>query len=355
MSNLTAFDQALPTPSIPTVLRSGLPAALVSAEPSTTLPLPHATWNDDWRPLLTRFARTIEADRIRPRRVSYEALPLPLRLRIEWFKLRNGGREPRNLYTVTWHVPVNDLADRGVRAEMLQFAHAFLEYELPAEDAVILTRMLDGHGPDTALAFIGWLRAAIVQIAGEASSAIAAPTGAAGQAEDGSGVEGDNSFEPHSDMWIPALLFNLFNRTVPGQGETTLMPIDDLWEIAASVGMPAQTRYELRLAPVEAGECDYFDHFNGRLYGEHPWADAMKAALFAASMTVPMAPGEGYLINDRRWLHGRTALDARSLAPEDREHRLYRLAYNNKRLEAAAARRRLEWSAIGRHASACKA
>jgi hypothetical protein len=133
------------------------------------------------------------------------------------------------------------------------------------------------------------------------------------------------------------------------------MPIDDLWEIAASVGMPPETRYELRLAPVEAGECDYFDHFNGLLYGEQPWAEAMKAALFAASMTVSMAPGEGYLINDRRWLHGRTALDPGALAPEDREHRLYRLAYNNNRLEAAAGQRRLEWSAIGRHASACKA
>jgi hypothetical protein len=334
---------------------SGLPPALVPAEPTTALSLPHASWNDEWRPLLARFAAVAAADSIAPRRVSYETLPLPLRLRVEWYKLRHAGKEPRNLYTVTWHVPLAAVRDGGLREELLEFVRAFLEYELPPEDAVVLTGMLEGPGRDAALALIGWMRAAIVHITGEPSSAIAAPTGSSGQADDASGPEGDNSFEPHSDMWIPALLFNIFNRAVPGQGESTLLAVDELWDIATAVGMPADTLRELRLAVVEAGECDYFDHFNGLMYGDQPWAEALKAALFEASMTVPMTPGQGYLVNDRRWLHGRTALDPFALRPEHREHRLYRLAYNNNRLEAAAGARKLEWAMSGRRASACKA
>jgi hypothetical protein len=58
--------------------------------------------------------------------------------------------------------------------------------------------------------------------------------------------------------------------------------------------------------------------------------------------------------DDREWLHGRTPLAPDALPPELKEDRLYRLAYNNARLDAAAGERRVEWARSGRHAAGCK-
>ena len=313
-------------------------------EPDTNVVLPHASWAEEWRPVLRRFAE--QARTMRPvQRVSYEPLPLWMRAKVAWTKLRT-GHEGHTFYTITWHVPVNEITDGGLRREMLDFARAMYHYELPPGDAVILTGMLDGPGADGALHLFGWLRAALAAISGEESSAIAAPTGQSGDA--------DGSFALHSDMWIPAMLFNVFNHVVPAQGASLLLPMREMWDIAEQAGVPAEVRSQMRLARVEAGECDYFEQFNGLLYDEHPWSDSVRRALFGAAIEVPMAPGQGYFVNDREWLHGRTALAADALPRELKEDRLYRLAFNNARLDAAAGKRRVEWEWTGRRPAGCK-
>jgi hypothetical protein len=317
-----------------------LPAALAPVDPDTAVLLPHTSWGDDWRPLLRRFSEATRT--MRPvQRVSYEALPLWMRAKVARKKLRT-GHEGHAFYTLTWHVPVNAIVDSGLRREMLDFARALYLYELPPEDAVILTDMLNGPGVDGTLHLFGWLRAALAAISGEESSAIAAPTGQSG--------DEDGSFALHSDMWIPALLFNVFNHVVPGQGASLLLSMRDMWAIAADAGVPAEILTRLAEARVEAGECDYLEQFNGLLYDDHPWTDKVRRGLFAAATEVPMAPGQGYFVNDREWLHGRTPLALDALPRELKEDRLYRLAYNNARIDAAAGRRRVEREWTGRRA-----
>ncbi len=323
---------------------TSLPPVLTPVEADTGVDLPHASWAAEWRPLLRRFGA--EVPKMKPvQRVSYEPLPLRMRARVAWSKLKT-GHEGRTLFTFTWHLPVSAVRDSGLRREMLQFAESFYNYELPSGDAVILTRMLDDVGLDNGLPLIAWLRAAVAQMAGEESSAIAAPTGQSGA--------GDGSFSMHSDMWIPALLFNVFNHAVPSQGASLLLPMDDMWEIAAQSGVPEDARQKMEAARVEAGECDYFSQFNNSLYGNHPWTPEVTRALSAAAIEVPMARGQGYFVNDREWLHGRTVLKADALPAELKEHRLYRLAYNNARLDAGATERRVEWDLVGRTAAGCK-
>jgi hypothetical protein len=203
--------------------------------------------------------------------------------------------------------------------------------------------MLDGPGRAT-LHLFGWLRAAMAELS-ESTSSIAGPTGAAG--------DEDGSFAPHSDMWIPALLFNVFEHVVPGQGATLLLPMEAGLKVAERAGVPPLFLAQMRDATVEAGECDYFDAFNGCLYQDHPWTDVVRRALFDASVQVPMEPGQGYLVNDRMWLHGRTRLLPDALPPHLKNRRLYRLAYNNRRLQAAASQRRIDWEAVGRTSAHC--
>jgi hypothetical protein len=323
------------------------PPLLADAEPDTHVELPHATWHERWRPALAAFADA-SGSFAGARRVSYEPLPLKIRLRDRWTRMRT-GHGLLGLYTSTWHVPVGAVRDAGLRAELMELVRAFYHYELPKQDAVMLTGMIEELG-DSTLELLGWLRAALCEIAGDRHSAIAAPTGFTGSLE----PDQPSEFEPHSDMWIPALLFNIFNDAVPGEGATTLLPMVEMWDVVAGAGMPGDAIEQLQEAQVEAGECDYYEQFNGLLYKDHPWSEAVKEALFDASVEVHLGRGQGYFVNDRVWLHGRTALMPGSLPEDRRHHRLYRLAYNNERLEREAGERRIEWERVGRTAAGCK-
>jgi hypothetical protein len=321
---------------------------LAQVEPDTHVELPHATWHERWRPVLAAFAAA--SDSIpEPKRVWYEPMPWHLRLRDRWTRMRTGHGIP-GLYTVTWHVPIRSVRDVGLRAELMELARAFHRCELPEQDAVMLTGMLDELGDDC-FKLIGWLRAALCELCGDQRSAIAAPTGFAGTMIENK----PNPLEPHSDMWIPALLFNIFNAAVPGEGATTLLPMVQMWDVIVAAGMPDEAIEKLHEAQVEAGECDYYEQFNGLLYMDHPWSEDVKAALIDASVEVHLEFGQGYFVNDRVWLHGRTALMPGSLPDDRRHHRLYRIAYNTERLERAAGERRVEWDAIGRYPAGCKA
>jgi hypothetical protein len=144
----------------------------------------------------------------------------------------------------------------------------------------------------------------------------------------------DGGFAPHSDMWVPALLFNVFEAVEPGgHGATLLLPMERAFEIAEEAGVSAEQLERMREAIAGAGQEDYYLQFNGALYeDEHPWKDEVERRLIEASLVVPLGRGQGYLANDREWLHGRTPLPR----DFDRENRLFRLAYDNARLRAAA-------------------
>lgn len=326
----------------------------IPAQASTDVPLPHITWHDDWRELLERFSyasRTMLA----PERSHYDRLPLRLRWRVLAWRLRHHMQECRHLLTTTWNLPVDAISDETLRNDMLELAGALYDYELPTGEAAIMTDLFDGLAPDAALPLIAWLRGAIVHISGSNAAAIAAPTGMAGQSIDLTEGVNVGPFELHSDMWIPALLMNMFGRgVVPGQGLTTLLSMSELWDIAASCGMPPDVIEQTQFAITEAGECDYYGHFHKFLYDSHPWSGNLKQALMDAAMTFQVDPGQGYIVNDRRWLHGRTSLDPRDMDPRYREERLLRLAYNNRRISTSETLRRLQWREEGRTASACK-
>jgi len=71
------------------ISKASLPSALVEVEPDTSVVLPHASWGEEWRPLLRRFAE--QAQTMRPvQRISYERLPLWMKAKVAWSKLRTG-------------------------------------------------------------------------------------------------------------------------------------------------------------------------------------------------------------------------------------------------------------------------
>ncbi|AGB25767.1 hypothetical protein Mycsm_05589 [Mycobacterium sp. JS623] len=320
---------------------SQLPPALIETHPTTEYRLTHLTWHPHWRAVLDRFAATVPV--LGPvLLVSYE---------------RPDDAEDADDLTAPWrepawkclHLSSDVITDPGLRREMDQFANAFYEFELPDDDAAIVTDMLVGADPDAFQHLLGWMRGAVVEITGERLSAHAVPTTHAGN-KDGSG----GLFPPHADMWHTELLFNVFNRVLPGSnGVPLLYPIDSVWDILADAGMPRAHVDDMRSELANAAVCGNFEDFNGHIYNpEHPWCEAATAALQQAAWCHPMRPGEGYFVNDRRWLHGRTpiAVDA---TEHDRAHRLYRLGYNNRRLMERAASEGFDWTLAGTRKAGC--
>ena len=322
---------------------STLPSILEPAEPDTVLALPHATWNREWHEVLDRFFGAAE-HMPEPRKFNYELPGGPDEIATEW-----SGRP----LTATLHLDVEAVTDSGLRREMLTFAEAFYEYELPAGDGVVLTGMLLEPWRDQMEALIAWLRGALVDLTGQWVAAHFAPTAEAGSIDQSA----PEPFEPHSDMWHTEMLFNIFNRTIPGQGAAMLMPMDEAWKVMASAGVPTETMATMRAELANAATCADFSKFNGWLFmPEHPWVPQVSKALMDACPPIAMEPGQGYFVNDRRWLHGRTTLAwPDTVPPARRPHRLYRLGYNNRRLMAAAAAEGLDWAAVGTEAAGCGA
>jgi hypothetical protein len=233
---------------------------------------------------------------------------------------------------------------------MRALALALYQYELPEPAAaVILTRTLVGER-DAMRAILAWLRSALIELTGERLSAHFVPTAS-------TGLEGGGPFPPHVDCWVTTQLLNIFNRGVPGSGISTMIPLERAWEVLEATSIAPEALTRMRAILGDAGYCDTFNEFNGNLYAlEHPWASEVTEALEAVAWSCELGPGQGYFVNDRRWMHGRTPL----VFPADwdwdrREHRLYRLGFNNERQQRHLSQRNLDWDAVGYQAAGCLA
>lgn len=133
--------------------------------------------------------------------------------------------------------------------------------------------------------------------------------------------EGD--FPLHADLYAPRFLFNVFDD-VPGDGSgaSVFLAHGDFRRAlreTRSLGASWRQRILRCLAPVVSG--DRYDEFWGLLHGsERPWRGELRQNLRRAQHVVLFARGQGYLLDDRRWLHGREAPNGG--VTRDRIHRL---------------------------------
>ncbi|MEJ7609069.1 MAG: hypothetical protein WKF37_23045 [Bryobacteraceae bacterium] len=67
---------------------------------------------------------------------------------------------------------------------------------------------------------------------------------------------------------------------------------------------------------------DRYDELFDILHGVHPWSFKLRRALLASQIRIKLYRGEGYLLDDRKWLHGR---DPQSTGVDT--SRMHRLAF----------------------------
>ena len=146
------------------------------------------------------------------------------------------------------------------------------------------------------------MRESIVVQRGDSRAALYNPLGSIGA------DEGD--FPLHADLYAPRFLFNLFDD-VPGDGSgaSVFLGHGEFRRVLRETSSLAATwrqRILRCLAPVVSG--DRYDEFWSLLHGPgRPWRGELVRNLRRAQHLVLFERGEGYLLDDRRWLHGREA------------------------------------------------
>jgi hypothetical protein len=204
--------------------------------------------------------------------------------------------------------------DNRLRHRFIAFAER-LEAIRPGRKIMLFDGLLGGHLDSKALhALFALLRGALVALAGDPRSAMYTPLGEIGK--------NAGEFPLHADLYIPPLLFNVFdNVAAEGGGASTFLPVTTLRKLIPAVeSLPdAQGRVILALFEHETQK-DQFEILYDLLHGPHPWVGELEQAMEQRQLSIQFATGQGYLLHDRKWLHGRAPLD--SAVPIDRVRRL---------------------------------
>jgi len=216
-------------------------------------------------------------------------------------------------YSIVWEV--RELLSPRLRWRLDSIAWALHRIRIETE-LIMLDNLMDKQIDGTTIrGLFAWVRSALVSRTCDPTAAIYAPPGAVGGT-----AQGD--FPLHADFYAPAVLFNVFDR-VPsdGSGAALFLPMQALLHaIDVLPSIPSNVRLRFRELITQPSANDHYEEFYDLLHGEHPWVASLENAIAADTMRVPLSRGQGYLLHDRHWLHGRQK--PRSRVGKDRLHRL---------------------------------
>jgi hypothetical protein len=202
------------------------------------------------------------------------------------------------------------LPDRELAAGIEALGEALMQYVLPEEGIVLMRDLLD----DTINgAVIHHLFSLLADCPGD--KIIYAPI------VPSNGFGG--AFPLHSDLFRVGALFSVFDR-VPEDptGASTFLPTVQLLAILTGLDCvpPHVTERIASLLRDRTGD-DHFDELFELLHDRrHPWTAKIDEILGKKRSLAKLRRGEGYLVDDRKWMHGRTGQRAQVTC--DRMHRL---------------------------------
>lgn len=220
-------------------------------------------------------------------------------------------------YSYTYTVTAHGWKRSAFHAALRPFVDDLLRFD-PGTSVYFLTSLATKADGWTLHTLFAALRAAMASAAGDAWAAMYAPLANVGQ------HAGD--FPLHADLYRPDVLLNAF-EAVPndGSGRTTLLPANEFFALLRTRDyVPASVRHrivELLTAPLSG---DAYTEFYDLLHGnDNAWTARLERDLRARQRVIALHKYEGYLLHDRRWLHGREAPSG-SVA----KNRLRRLIYH---------------------------
>jgi hypothetical protein len=160
------------------------------------------------------------------------------------------------------------------------------------------------------------IRAGVARLQGDPRAALYAPVKT---------ERADPGFPLHSDLFLTDRLWLVFDDVPNGSSGKALFLTRRDFDAAVKANhlIPSVTRQGLRMILGGGTGRDSFDEFYDLVHSpDKPWAASLAQAMKRSCWMIKLRRGEGYLLNDRRWLHGRTAVEGRVSAK-----RFHRLVY----------------------------
>jgi hypothetical protein len=234
-----------------------------------------------------------------------------------------GGKEYDYTYTLDVRQAVSQRLHDDLRALANSIFHLAVQDELWLFTD-LLGDYLSGRGLHILFAS---LRHEIAQAADNQMAALYAPLSSVGP------VAGE--FPLHADLYVPEILFNVFEEVpTDGGGASVFLSVCDLDEIlSATSDVPPSVRIDLMRCLREPISHDSYEFFYGLLHDPAAlWYPRLSRALKRRCGKITMRSGQGYMIHDRRWLHGRTKVRGGVSV-----NRLHRLIFESRQGKAALA------------------
>jgi len=192
--------------------------------------------------------------------------------------------------------------DEELAAGLHRYAHSLIELE-PGDELILLDGLIGSGLDGLALRdLLAALRDAVVRERGDQQAALYAPLGSTGPTS--------GQFRLHADLYVPHKMMNIFDQ-VPsdGSGTSLFLAVDDFFDTLSDVGVPLEIVEQLESLFKRRLERDGFQRMQQLLYprGRASWSDRLEQAMDRRCRRLRLRTGQGYVINDRRWLHGREA------------------------------------------------
>jgi hypothetical protein len=226
-------------------------------------------------------------------------------------------------YDQTFSWPLDRWVDADLRRRFISFARS-LNAVRPGRKIMLFDGMMGPQLDSKRLhALFALLRGALIELAGDERAAMYSALGEVGKAA------GD--FPLHADLYISTMLFNIFDDVAPDDsGASIFLPVSALRKVVSRVSSLPPRQGKRIMGMFEDGPPkDRFDTLYDLLHGPHPWVKTLEAAMEERQVRIKLQSGQGYLLHDRLWLHGRDK-------PRDgvARNRLRRLVFGWKRTKS---------------------
>lgn len=219
-------------------------------------------------------------------------------------------------YNYSYAVNVSKL-DKEFVSHFKQYATALYHFS-PGEGLLFFNTLINDKINGKLFHFIFALfRSLLVQITKDEMSALYSPL-ATGKKE--------NDFPLHCDLYIPKTLFNVFENVAPDStGQSTFLKLDTLFEVILPQvkGIDKGVIKDIYQLVYKNIKQDNYEKFYAALYDDERQKRELQKLQNKFKIKIRLRKGEGYLLNDRVWMHGRDKTNGGVSSK-----RLHRLIYN---------------------------
>ncbi|WP_146165956.1 hypothetical protein [Stenotrophobium rhamnosiphilum] len=203
-------------------------------------------------------------------------------------------------YSTTYH-PDKDPRKATYWPLLLDFAKSLDDWRI--SDKMILFRDMFPAALDSRKmrVLFSLLRVAVTEIYGDQRASLSAPV---------TPERKDLGFPLHADLFLSSKLWLIFDDVPDDKsGASLFMSRQNLLHLLKKQPkFPVSALKDVRQLMCGKVSRDSFDKLFRILHGgANEWSDELSLSLQKAAMKIRLRRGEGYLMDDRRWLHGRDA------------------------------------------------